>query len=197
MPENVLSSQAVPTRFTGARSLGVTKTVDYEDGGVAIQDPSQGLLYQRWRARLFEGGESTSHIVLDAPSVPEFVALELPGLLEFSFAFDQNMQPTFAYVQGESCYLRWFDTTVSEFVTTTLGVGVITPRVVFDDKRPLGSEGYQRSDVVLAYVRGGALYTRQQRDRYLIEYLQATGVTPLIKIGFTRGLRLQFMHEIL
>lgn len=196
MPDNVLSSQPVPTRFFGARSLAVSKTVDYEDGGIAIQDPSRGLNYQRWKAILRESGRSTSYVLMSAPNTPEFVVASIPNMTEFSFTFDQNMQPTIAYVAGGASYLRWFDSTISGFTVTNLGAGVITPRVTYDDKRTLATNGYQTSDVILAYVRDGNLYTRMQRDRYGVEYLQETGVKPLVKIGFSRGLRLQFMHEV-
>lgn len=196
MPDNELSSVPVPYRFVGARSLGITKTIDYEDGGIAIRDPSQGLNYQRWRARLFNAGKEDSYVVLDAREVPETVVLEEPYIEEFSFTFDQNMQPMIAYVVGGNAYFRWYDTTIEDFTVTDLGA-VLTPRVFYDDKRFLGSEGYQRSDVILGYVRDGNLYMRMQRDRYEDEYLLAEDVNPLIKIGFTRGLRVQFMHEIL
>jgi hypothetical protein len=80
-------------------------------------------------------------------------------------------------------------------VITEIGEGVVTPRITYDDKRQLGSGGYSVSDLVLAYVLDDNLYIRLQRDRFSIAYLLAEEVTPLIKIGFTRALRLQFMHE--
>lgn len=196
MPGDTLSTAQVPSRFFGARSGATSKTVDYEDGGVAIQDPSAGLLYQRWRARLFNSGEDNSFVMLDAREVPEFVWLAVPRMTEISFSFDANMQPVVAYVADGLAYLNWYDSALPGYTTTALAVDVKTPRVTLDDKRFLGSEGYQRSDVILAYTRGGNLYYRQQRDRYAIERLLKTGVKPLIKIGFNRKLRLQFMHEV-
>ena len=195
LPENVLSTLPVPARFFGARAGATSKTVDYEDGGIALNDPSMGLLYRRWRARLFNAGQADSYVMLDARDVPEFVWLTVPNMTEISFSFDANMQPVVAYVANGQSYLNWFDSIASDYVTTTLAADVKTPRVSMDDKRLVGSQGYQLSDVILAYVRGGNLYYRQQRDRYQVERLLATGVKPLIKIGFSRGLRLQFMHE--
>lgn len=196
IPDGVLSTEPVPSRFFGARALAITKTIDFEDGGFAIQNPSLGLLYQRWRARLFDEGTPYSYILLDAPLVPDFVAFSGPNISEFSFTFDQNMQTVFAYVQNGISYLRWYDSTISGFTITEIGAGVVTPRVSYDDKRSLATNGYQTSDVICAYVRDGNLYYRQQRDRYTIERLLKEGVTPLIKIGMSRGLRLQFMHEV-
>lgn len=196
LPGNVLSTTPRPSRFSGARSGATSKTIDYEDGGRAIQDTTQGLLYQRWRARLFNAGKPDAYVMLDAREVPEFEWLTVPGMEEISFTFDPSMRPTVAYVTDGQAYLNWYDTVANAYVTTMLAADVETPRVTLDDKRFLGSEGYQRSDVILAYTRGGNLYYRQQRDRYTIERLLKTDVTPLIKIGFNRQLRLQFMHEV-
>ena len=196
MPDNVLSTAPAPASFFGARALPVTRLVDYEDGGRAIQDPSAGLLFQRWRARLFNEGEADSFVVLDARDVPEFVWLTVPNMTEISFTFDANMQPAVAYVANGQAFLSWFDSVPGQYVTTPLGAGIITPRVTLDDKRLVGSNGYQQSDVILGYIRNGNLYYRQQRDRYTVERLLKESVKPLIKIGFTRGLRLQYMSEI-
>lgn len=196
MPENVLSSSPVVAPFWGARAGAVTKTIDYENGGIAIQDPSRGLLYQSWRARLFNSGKIDSYVMLDAREAPEFVWLEIPYMTEISFTFDANMRPAVAYVAGGVPYLNWYNTQTQQYTTTQITGSVITPRVILDDKRFLGSLGYQKSDVILAYVRDGNLYHRRQRDRYQDEYLLKTGVNPLIKIGFNRKLRLQYMHEI-
>lgn len=196
LPDNVLSTDPHPARFFGARAGATSKTVDYEDGGRAIQDPSQGLLYQRWRGRILDAGRPSSRIVLSAREVPEFTWLERGGLSEISFTFDASMRPTVVYVADDLPYLQWFDSLVNDYVTTALPAGVTTPRVSLDDKRYLGSFGYQLSDVILAYVRDGNLYYRQQRDRYDTERLLREDVTPLIKIGFNRGLRLQFMMEV-
>lgn len=196
MPDNVLSSVTRSARFFGARSGATSKTVDYEDGGLAIQDTTQGLLYQRWRARLFNAGRPDAYVMLDAREVPEFEWMTVPGMEEISFTFDPSMRPTVAYIANGRAYLNWYDTIAAEYVTTAMAGDVVTPRVTLDDKRLIGSNGYQSSDVILAYVRGGNLYYRQQRDRYDTERLLKVGVTPLIKIGLNRGLRLQFMHEI-
>lgn len=196
LPDNSLSTSSVPSRFFGARAGATSKTVDYEDGGIALNDPSGGLLVQRWRARLFRSGETDSAVWLDAPQVSEFEWLTVPNMTEISFSFDANMRPVVAYVANGRAYLNWFDSVPNAYVTTALAVDVITPRVSLDDKRDIASNGYQLSDVILGYVRGGNLYYRQQRDRYLIERLLKTGVKPLIRIGFTRGLRFQFMSEV-
>jgi len=188
LPDDVLSTTPVNAAFIGARALPVTRTVDYEDGGIAVQDPSRGSQYQRWRGRLL--GEN---IILDAPEVESFVALSGPDITEISFTFDQNMRPAIAYVQSGVAKLWWFDTVAGEQVVTEYP-GAITPRVIRDDKR---FRHAHNSDVILGYVRDGALYYRQQRDRFTIERLLDAGPhVGLVKIGFNVQLRLQFLMEI-
>jgi hypothetical protein len=188
MPDDVLSTIPITAALTGARALPVTRTVDYEDGGIAIQDPSQGSNYQRWRGRLI--GDD---IILDAPEVEPFAVLSGPDITEISFTFDQNMRPAVAFVQAGMAKLRWFDTVAGAQVITEYP-GAITPRVVLDDKRFTQTSS---SDIIFGYVRDGALYYRQQRDRYTIERLLDAGPhVGLIKIGFNVQLRLQFLMEI-
>lgn len=196
LPNNALSASPAPSNFVGARALPTSKIVDYEDGGIAIQDTSKGLMYQRWRALLINPGRSDSYVQLDAESVSPFTLISLPGITEISISFDQLMRPTIAYVQSNIAFLRWYDSSVSDYVTTEIGAGIITPRVALDDKRFAATNGYQTNDIVLAYIKAGDLYYRQQRDRYSIERLLKIGVKPLIKVGFSRGLRFQFMSEV-
>lgn len=192
LPDDVLSTESLPSPFLGARALPVTKTVDYEQGGVALNDASLGIDYQRWRARLLDANRVTSRVMLGAPNQAEFQLYAAPGITEISIAFDRNMNPALAFVQGGVAKLWWYDSTASAMIVTEIGAGVITPRVTHDDKRP---EANSWSDVILGYVRDGVLYYRQQRDRYQIERALAAGVNGLIKIGMGRGLRLQFQCE--
>lgn len=187
-----LSSKSMSARFAGASGLAVTKTLAYEDGGIAIQDPSKGLLYQRWRARLIN-----DDIWIDAPNTPEFIGLTVPGMTEMSFTFDQNMRLAIAYVQDGVSKLWWFDSASGDMTTTTIGSGIITPRLTLDDRRVAATGGNRTNDIILGYVRNQKLCYRQQRDRFTIEYVLATGITTgLIKIGLGRQLRLQFMLEV-
>lgn len=184
IPNGVLSSTPAPALITGARARAVTATVDFEDGGIALQDPSQGNQYQQWRGRLL--GED---VVLDAPTVAPVTIYSAPDITEISFTFSQNMDPALAFVQADVAKLRWFDSTVGTNVITEYP-GAITPRVILDDKR---ATQVASSDIIFAYLRSGALYYRQQRDRFQTEYLLDTGPhAGLVKIGFNAQLRLQF-----
>lgn len=188
MPDGVLSTYRVPASFTGARALPVTAIVDYEDGGVALNDPSLGHLYQVWRARLVE-----DEVLLSAPNIAEFTWFTGAGMTEISLAFDQNMRPALAFVEGGRAKFRWYDSQAGGQVVTELPVGAVTPRVTLDDKRPTQVGA---SDMVLAYVLGGNLCARVQRDRFLIEYvLETGGQTGIIKMGMNSQLRLQFFMD--
>ncbi|WP_443690423.1 hypothetical protein [Pseudomonas sp.] len=189
MPDNVLSSQTVRGNIVGARALAVTPIVDYEDGGVALNDSTRGNQYQIWQALLIK-----DQVLISAPNTPEFVMFAGPGLTEISLTFDQNMRPVLAFMQSGVARYRWYDPTVGAQIVTDLPAGSITPKVILDDKRQTQTSN---CDVILAYVRAGGLYYRQQRDRYQIERLLTDGVTTsLLRIGFSDQLRLQFMMEV-
>lgn len=202
LPGDVLSTQPVIAPFSGARGLPVTDTIDYEGGGIALNDTSRGLLYQRWRGRILR-----DDVVLDAPEVPETVIYSEPGITQISFTFDQNMRPVLAFVRDGLPFLHWYDPIEQGMVVTPLGEGIATPRVTLDDKRQTQTG---ISDVVLAYKRLGQLFIRYQRDRFQIEYDPLEDMPPseqiaarqqiaaaggLIKIGMNRQWRLQFMFE--
>lgn len=189
IPEERLSTQVVPAPFLGSRGeFPITRTFDYEDGGIALQDPSEGLQFQTWRGYILN-----DQIILEAPGIPPFTAYTGTNLTEVSITFDQNMRPTFAFVEDGVAKLRWYDSVPEETVITTLGADHISPRVTLDDKHPLGITD---SDVILAYVRAGNLYFRAQRDRFQVEYLLREDVPERLQvIGMNTGWRLQFRFE--
>jgi len=182
--------------FAGARDLAITRSLDFEDGGIAIQNPSGGLNKQIWQARLFHSGEKQSVVEMQAETVDSFIAWQQPYLEEFSFSFDQNMQPVFAYVQAGQAKLRFFDSVPQAFSIIELEQGAITPRVALDDKRDF--LGYAQSDVILAYVLNGHLYRRLGSERYQSTHLVKADVgnAGLIKIGMNKGLRFQYRVKV-
>ncbi|WP_444931500.1 hypothetical protein ACJJIF_06910 [Microbulbifer sp. SSSA002] len=188
LPENSLSTLAISAPFVGGAALPVRDITDYETGGIAIRDSSEGLQYQVWRARILNDG---TDIVLDAREVDEFTLISGSDITEVSLAFDRNMYPVIAYVEAGTAKLNWYDSSAAEQVTTDWP-GIITPRVTLDDKRQLQSAA---SDVIFAYLKDGHLYYRQQRDRFETEYLLQADVDSdgLIKIGMNRQHRLQFL----
>lgn len=189
LPENVLSTTAVPSAFIGARAVVYPGLVDYMDGGVAIQDPSRGLDFQVWAAAV-KSNFVEDWIELSAPNTPAFTVYTGIGITEVSLSFDQNMQPAIAFVEAGTAKLTWYDTTVAEMVVTEIPGNVSNPRVALDDIRPSQSAV---SDIILAYLKDGALYYRQQRDRYTIERTLDPGPwSALIRTGMGSNYRFQF-----
>lgn len=190
IPEARLSVKPAPSDYLD-RTERPNPLVDYEMGGVALRDPSAGLRVRLWTARYDAG---TGDVLLSAQGVAETVAFTRAGITELSLAFDQNMNPFIAFVQGGQAKFWWYDPTVpgQVFSESLLG-NAITPRCTLDDKRP-GQAG--ASDIILAYVRNGNLYYRQQRDRYLIERLLLSSVSGGLRwVGMSKGNRLQFEIE--
>lgn len=165
----------------------VARLRDYEDGGVDIQNTTSGVRGHQWVC--YTDGAS---VYVKRDGLPANLVFTQPRLVEISFAFDQNMRPNFAYQLDDGLiYLRWYDTSLQAYRTDSFGAGR-DPRLTLDDKR---SENVSNSDVIFAYIRGESLYYRQQRDRYLVERLVATGIPKEVKlknVGLSRNMRLQF-----
>lgn len=187
LPGNVLSTEVIPMPFLPPRDYPPQQLVDFEMGGVGLQDPSRGLQVKIWRCRYL----SNLSFVLDADDVADITVLSLPDVTEFSFTFDQNMNVCIAYVDATGAHLWWYDTTLPGRVTLAL-TGAATPKIALDDKR---TGELATSDIILAYIKSGNLYYRQQRDRFTVERLLAAGAGPgLRRIGM--GLNWRFLFEI-
>lgn len=191
IPQDKLSDPPAPAVFLPPRDRWRDLLVDYENGGVALNDPSEGLNVRVWRCQFIDGD-----FVIDSPPDVAPIVAYTPTVpaVELGLAFDQNMQPFLVWIDEEGdAYFRWFDPTIPGFDVVQLPSGTITPRCVLDDKRdfagPLGL-----SDVILTYMREGSLYFRQQRDRFATEYELASGYEgwQLGQFGMNRRLRLQW-----
>lgn len=185
IPAGGLSTTPQPALFLERVNSTLQPLIDYEMGGAALNDPSQGLWVQLWRVRV-----DGSVVYLGPDGGTEQPAFSRPGITEVALAFDQNMQPAIAFVQSGVAWLWWFDTAVPGMVFTQFP-GILNPRLTLDDKRP-GQVG--NSDVILAYLRAGSLYYRQQRDRYQTEYLLSADPPcgGLAAVCMSTGNRLQF-----
>lgn len=194
IPQGRLSTTVVYAPFMSPDDIEQPSLlVDYEMGGVALNDPSQGLEVYTWIAQYFP---ATGDVTIFAPGVPATILFNAPDITEISLAFDQNMRPVIAYVQAGQAKFFWFDTVIGETLVTTLPIDARTPRCSMDDKREMQTSQGQ-NDVIIAYLRGTALYYRQQRDRYENEYLLTATApgTKLIKVGMNKLRRLQFEFE--
>lgn len=162
LPENRLSSLPVIREFLDPDGRTPRNPLeDYERGGIAIQDPSQGLDVRTWKITAKVDGIWIQSYQAETPW------LIIPGeeINYVSLAFDNNMNICICYRQLEVVKLYWYDTTVQEMVITEFPeafVGCVT----LDDKRAWFSS---LNDVLFFYIRDEGLYYRQQRDRYQIE----------------------------
>lgn len=185
IPNEALSSSGVFSEFLFPRDE-VTRSLESRDlGGIALSDPSQGLRVKAWTAR-YNGNDITVEAEDVAP-----VAVISPGgdVTEISLTFDQNMQPSIAYFQDDVAYHYWFDTLINDYRTTEYP-NALYPRITLDDKRALSTGD---SDIILTYVRDGALYYRQQRDRFGDERLLSESVAGVLRrFGMNQGNRLQW-----
>lgn len=187
LPNNVASSVPIPGLWTVPDDRVTTPIVDYERGGIALNDTSQGLRVKNWKAwlddkKVMVQGEG------DAFSTELF---EENQITELALAFDQNMRWSIGYVAAGVLKLRWYDSNVNARVVTVF-TEARNPKMALDDKRPLAD---QTSDMILAYIRGNELYYRQQRDRFTVERMLKDELFPgtrLKNIGLSRALRMQF-----
>jgi hypothetical protein len=189
LPQNTRSTVAVSGLYLPPDDALTSPLLDYEIGGVAINDASQGMLVRTWRG-LFDKQDGWLYLQADNETPVQWI--QDFAITEFSFTFDQNMRPAVAYVSGGEMRLRWFDTTINNYRTDTFGTAR-NPRLALDDKRPLLLAG--NSDIIFAYIRGDSLYYRQQRDRFNTERFLRSGIEADIRlknIGMTRNLRMQF-----
>lgn len=193
IPNNRLSSRAV-VAATVAPAKGPTDyRIDWEYGGVALNDPSQGLQVKLWtlEARDVEiDNIIQQEVVLSAPGVEPTVLFTGKGITEVSLAFDQNMRPFVAYVKEGIPYIYWYDTQAEAQVVTQLPEGAITPRCCTDEKR---NDFIGNSDIILAYVRNSNLIVCYQRERYQVEHIMAEGCGGyLVNVAMNTQGRLQF-----
>lgn len=187
LPSNAISSIPTPEVFLNPDAINRSALIDYEQGGVAINDVSQGMQAITWTCFVVPG---TSTVKLQAGTAEPFDFLGISGIEELAISFDQLMRPVFAYMISGQLYLYWYDPVPQQFVFSSFGPGRF-PRLSLDDKRAFN---VSNSDVIFAYMRDDALYYRLQRDRYTVERLVESGIgnLTLVNIGMSRNLRMQF-----
>lgn len=187
LPENTYSTIPLAGLYLPPDDLVITPLVDYEDGGVGIQDASQGLMGYTWRCWL----DNQLDIKLQRVGLPAITLFQQTDVTELALAFDQNMRWAVAYIHEGILKLRWYDTTASGYVTTVFAASK-NPKLALDDKRVRQSSN---SDIIMAYIRDNNLCYRQQRERFTVERILRANMFPNTKlknIGMSRNLRLQF-----
>jgi len=187
LPNNVASTFPMSSIYLAGDGNRVSKLEDFEMGGIAIQDPSQGLSSYLWRCWV----EDSNVFLQRDGAAPDLLFIQ-SGIVDIALGFDQSMRHNVAYeLNNGDVGLRWFDSVPSAYVTTVF-TGYRNPRLALDDKR---IEQIGNSDLIFGYIRAGNLAYRQQRDRFQTERILKTGIQPNIRlknIGMGTNLRLQF-----
>lgn len=104
----------------------------------------------------YENGEFVSRGVL----------FNTPTMDVMSASFDQLGRPIVFFDSGPQLLLWWFDPIVEDTVISQFADG-LSPYATFDMRYDAPNAN---SDVLVFYIRDGAIYYRQQRDRYEVEY---------------------------
>lgn len=191
LPEQVLSTQPLPDPFYLPDGRQGGMLYDFEMGGIALNDPSQGIELQLWVCWVDRAG-GVRVKPLATPGNGTLLFTE-PGILRISFGFDNNMQASVAYEKTGEVKYYWFDSSTPGYVTTTYA-GARTPRVSHDDKRYFRAGP---SDVILTYLLDDKLYFRAQRDRYLVAYLLRSGLSQTLRLpNAGMNIRYRFQWEL-
>lgn len=198
LPDNALSDQARVSGFSFPVKQPGDLLVDWELGGVYLNDPSQGLHVKLWKLEAKPNIDTAQvDVIVSAPGgvavgEPERVLFSGADITEVALSFDQNMNPFVAYMQGGDPKIYWYDPTVPGMTHTTLPAGCYDLRCTLDDKR---SFNVTDSDIVLGYIRAGNLCIRYQRERYLTEHILRAGIgsnARLVSMAMNNGSRMQF-----
>jgi len=183
LPKDSLSLIQVPMSFLVP--LRNNQLIDYEWGGIDIQNSLQGLLVNIWQCFL----ENEQIKVTNGDKIYSLI-LDVENVTAVSLAFDFNMNPNIVYVADGKTYFWWYDTVAQKHITTEYGGDFISPQLSLDDHRLHQSAN---ADIIFAYIRNAKLCYRQQRDRYQIEYVLGDAKNKkLTQIGMSKNYRFQF-----
>ena len=186
LPEPLLITNRVTTQFLYPRSKSYPLTESWENGGVALSDPSEELTKYVWQAWT----DGTTITVKRDDLATETVLITDSNITEVDLTFDQNMRPCIACVANGISKLYWYDSSLAMQVTDNF-VGITSPRVSLDDKRRFN---VGNSDIIFAYQKDNDLCYRVQRERFGVEHVLATNPKKrlLWRIGMGRKNRFLF-----
>lgn len=165
--------------------------VDYEQGGIALSDPSEGLFGYSWVVNYDASG---GDVLLGREDLPDRdVLFNKPGITRLGLAFDQNMRPVVCFSHPDGAGIRYYSQGAGSYVVLPTP-GALYPCIALDERRP---EGISESDVILSYTKtDGNLYARVQRESYAERLLwEDVPNLELLGIGMTRELRMQWQSN--
>ena len=164
LPNNQWASQAVVDDIIAPRDRAkVNATTSSDNGPIAIQNTSKGLMAKIWTASY---NSVTGSVTLqDGTNLFTDVSLK-----ELSLTFNQSGNPFVAFRSATRIKIWWYDPLLSTYTIKDVATGD-QPFCYLDERRP---EFSANSDVFLLYHRGGEIFYRLQRDRFDVEY--STGI---------------------
>lgn len=164
LPNNQWASQAVVDDIIAPRDKAkVNPTTSSDNGPIAIQNTSKGLMAKIWTA--------SYNSVTGAVKLQDGTSLFTDvNLKELSLTFTQNGNPFIAFRSGTRIKIWWYDPLLSDYTIKDVAAGD-QPFCYLDERRP---EFSANSDVFLLYHRDGEIFYRLQRDRFDVEY--STGI---------------------
>lgn len=195
LPDNTLSSITVASTFQfPANVVRSSLLEDFELGGVALQDTSQGHRVHAWYARV----DQATGNVYTRPGVAgtDILIDNQPNVFEFAFAFDQNMRWVAVYTLTDgTTYLKWYDASIPGYTTTTLS-GINSARLTLDNNQESAILA-GTTDLILTYIKTASneVCCRVQRDRYATEYVlsgRLAGNMLITNFGMSNVYRLQW-----
>jgi len=159
-----------------------------ELGPPTLYDGSQGIDRRVWVA---ETTGTAAVVYPDDDPLDVTTLLTGASITTVSLAFNQNGFPFLSYVDAGTPRLYWYNPLLPGYETLTL-TGAITPILTMDDKRRF-STANNANDVLLFYMRlGVGLCMRQQRDRFLTEYVvNASATGRITRCGLNSDYRMQ------
>lgn len=184
IPGDAFTVTPVITNFLPPLNLPYEHLLTTVLGGVALNNPVDGRMYQQW-VGYYEAGEIK--VSIKDSGVVSF-SLPAADVVTVSLAFDNNMGVVLSWLTVASgVNLYYYDTLTSGYITRNFATAT-SGRVCVDN----AFDFYVgQSDVIFAYTDSGNLYYRQQRDRYDIARLISATTSKVIRVGPTVGNRLQ------
>lgn len=162
--------------------------IDYEVGGVAINDPSQGLRGYDWTAE-FDPADGWVYVWReDQGKASKVAVLQRPGITHLGLAFDQNMRVHLCWTDATGSFLWRFSNEAGGMITVPIP-GASTPAITLDDHRP---ERVSDSDIILSYISGTQLCFRVQRELYDVVHATELGTAAELNAAGMAGIRFQW-----
>ena len=187
---NSFSTGTTPAAYN---DYGVPPTVPFTVNNVTIgpidlNDASENLNDKYW-ATYYDPLDDNIYLDDLLGTVTNIINEPL-GVGFISLAFDQAGNDTYAWITNDGdLKLRWFDALIPGDTVVNLGAAQAVTLTMDMKYQPENS----RSDILLFYIRGGAIFYRVQRDKYLVEYTTpvTSGASKLLDSGTRTDYRFQ------